>query len=165
MKTKPLIAIAVLAALAAAGTWHFTATPPETPADIAAKPTSTVNDAKEVFQKAFWFRPTPDDEILHAERREWADENGVSSWQWFIAVKPSAALTSYLRDRNPFQVRPLTGPLPALAKAPAWFPVKATSADYDITGADKLLILTQKAKGIIYACDSGGGFRAGVVAK
>ena len=81
--------------------WHSEPPPqesrhPHAPTTNQVPPTTTTTANAEVFQKAFWKRPTDDDRILHAERREWSGEDGISRWQWFIAVQPSRQLTAYL---------------------------------------------------------------------
>ena len=69
-------------------------------------PTSIDNEPVRIFQRAFWVRPTPADKILHAERREWKDADGVQKWQWFLVVVPSPALLKRLRDDNAFGLMP-----------------------------------------------------------
>ena len=55
-----------------------------------------------VFRRAFWRTPAAEDRILHAERREWADDEGVARWDWFLEVEPSAELRNWLQQDNPF---------------------------------------------------------------
>lgn len=117
----------------------------------------TTTDPKLVFQKALWRQPAGDDQILHAERREWSTSaDGVRQWRWFLAVKPGPALREWLAG-NPFSLRETSSPAD-LDSAPAWFPK-----------ASKEFIVQQKADGhltfmwsadrqSLYASDSGYGF-------
>ncbi|MDB6138511.1 MAG: hypothetical protein JWO94_1583 [Verrucomicrobiaceae bacterium] len=140
--------------------------PPVTTAagGIAAKearpPTSTETNPAEVFQRAFWSRPTADDTILHAERREWKDADGVNKWQWFIAVQPSPQLVRRLRTENAFNLVP-AGEVPVLNKAPAWF--SFGPADVDILKAPlgNMRLMFSKSGNVLYATDAGGGFHTG----
>ena len=91
---RAFIVIAVAVLLASLG--YYVLVPHHAPLELPAAspayepPTTTISDATEVFQKAFWKRPTAADKILNAERREWADADGVKRWQWFIAVALAA---------------------------------------------------------------------------
>lgn len=123
-------------------------------------------DPAEVFKRALWRRPAPDDKILHAERREWTKDSagGVDHWQWFLAVKPGGALKTRLREENPFSVHPagkVTGP--AISGAPAWFPVDFTDFEVRVGGPQgSLVFLFSSDGGTFYATSSGGGFTPGV---
>ena len=65
----------------------------------------TDTDPGEIFQRAFWRSPSADDRIVHAERREWSnDDNGVRHWEWFLEVEPGDKLVSWLREENPFRL-------------------------------------------------------------
>jgi hypothetical protein len=122
-------------------------------------PTSTVTDPALVFQKAFWKRPTSEDQILHAERREWQDKGGLSKWQWFIAVKPGPALVDHLITDNAFMLVKAAKPLPA--DLPEWFqPPAETVTSYTNPGGT-FHILWDKEKNLLHATDSGSGFRPG----
>ena len=99
----PLLALVLVAALEAAAAASPVSPPPGSsrvePVETTAPPPEenvtlrTNDDPQEVFQRAFWRRPTADERILHAERREWvSEEDGVRRWQWFLAVEPSGAL-------------------------------------------------------------------------
>jgi hypothetical protein len=118
-----------------------------------------------VFQRALWRHPAPDDRILHAERREWTKDStqGVSHWQWFLAVKPGAALKKWLHERNPFSVHPAGDTTaPVIDGAPEWFP--RDFSDYEIqTGGTRgsLVFLTSRHDGTFYATSSGSGFTPG----
>jgi hypothetical protein len=63
-------------------------------------PTEIENDPVKIFQRAFWASPTGEDEILHAERREWSNADGVQKWQWFLVVEPSPAAGSSARRKR-----------------------------------------------------------------
>ena len=122
-------------------------------------PTTTNTNPTEVFQKAFWKRPTPEDQILNAERREWQDKDGLSKWQWFIAVKPSPALVDHLITDNAFMLVKAAKPLPA--ELPEWFqPPAETVTNYTNPGGT-FHILWDKEKNLLHATDSGSGFRPG----
>jgi hypothetical protein len=120
---------------------------------------------REVFQKALRRRPSTDDKILHAERREWTKDaaNGVSRWQWFLAVEPGAALKTWLREQNPFSLQPATAEaLKKTTGAPAWFPRE--SADFEILAGGStgsLVFLRSRDGKTIYATSSGEGFGPG----
>lgn len=126
-------------------------------------PTTTLTDGVEVFQKAFWKRPTVNDKILNAERREWADGNGMKEWQWFIAVKPSPELVKHLRDDNAFGL----GKAPATAPgddAPDWFQFDPAEVDVLRSQSRGMKLAFGKNGNVLYATDSGGGFRPGASA-
>jgi len=71
---------------------------------ISPPPSHIVSDATEVFQKAFWKRPTSRDLIFDAECREWTDLEGIKKWQWFIVLEPSPDLVMHLRQDNAFNL-------------------------------------------------------------
>lgn len=122
-------------------------------------PTTTNTDAAEVFKRAFWKRPTEDDHILHAERREWADEDGVARWQWFIAVDPSEQLASYLHGENPFSmVAPEGEAVMPSEPRPAWFPETAEGYTVRQSRDGQMLFLTDAKTGRLYASSQGRGF-------
>jgi hypothetical protein len=124
----------------------------------AVPPDVTQTDPVKVFQQAFWKRPTEDDQILHAERREWLDRHGVSRWQWFIAVKPGPALIKHLREDNAFGLQKVRQPVAAVG-APAWF--VSAMPDEVLGSPTSCLTLAFDPSGVVYATDQGGGFRAG----
>ncbi len=135
---------------------HKNASPPAQ----VQPPDTTVTDSTAVFQRAFWKRPTAADKILHAERREWKDENAVSRWQWFLEVEPSPEIVSHLRENNSFRLQSAgTAAIPA--DAPDWF-IRNTK-DTEILAAPgggmSLIFTPGDAK--LYAMGAGGGFRAG----
>ena len=129
-------------------------------------PTSTVTDPALVFQKAFWKRPTSEDQILQAERREWEDKDGLSKWQWFIAVKPSAALVDHLITNNAFMLTASPrGGGREYADAPDWFSNSSTDeAQILANTSGTFYIFWDKNAELLRATDSGSGFRPGAPA-
>jgi hypothetical protein len=133
--------------------------PPESKAPELPPPTNTSTDTAEVFQRAFWKRPTETDRILHAERREWADANGVDRWQWFIAVEPSVELARYLNEQNPFSLIEPRGEVAIPAQPiPKWFPTKADGFKARQSQDGQMLILINTKSGHLYATSQGRGF-------
>lgn len=126
-------------------------------------PTSTNTDAVQVFQRAFWKRPTEKDQILHAERREWADADGVDLWQWFIAVDPSDELARYLKEQNPFSLGPPQGKvrLPEGSR-PQWFSTSADGFTVRQSQDGQMLFLIQPDTGRLFATSQGHGFAKSV---
>lgn len=123
-------------------------------------PSVTSTDPVAVFQKAFWRRPSEGDRILHAERREWMDQHGLSRWQWFLVVRASDELRRHLKDDNAFGLH-AAATTPRLTGAPEWFafdPASVTTLQ-SRDGAMKLMLGTQSP--IVYATSQGGGFHAG----
>lgn len=163
MKTRVIITMAV--ALAFLGWWLVS--PNGTNRSRATysthesytPPTTTNTDPLEVFQRAFWKRPTPADRILHAERREWKDANGVSKWQWCIAVQPSPALVKHLREDNAFGL--LRGSKAAWQAPADWFPGSADGFTVLQSVSGSMTLLFSSSDDRLYATDSGGGFRPG----
>lgn len=140
----------------------------QAPLKLEPPPDTTSTDNAAVFQKAFWRRPGEDDRILHAERREWRDGEGVSQWQWFLAVEPSPALVKHLREDNAFGLAPDksgsapdAGPAGSFHQAPAWFPAAADGFDVFHSPSGGLRLLFSKSANQLYATDSGHGFRPG----
>lgn len=124
-------------------------------------PTHTLTDATEVFQKAFWKRPTERDRILHAERREWADAGGVQRWQWFIKVDPSPELVQHLITDNAFSLAARKEFTLPDATSPAWFPATTDKSTLLTGRSGSFILLWDKEANVICATDSGGGFHAG----
>lgn len=120
-------------------------------------PTTTLTDPITVFQKAFWKRPTSEDHILHAERREWQSQDGLSKWQWFISVQPSSAIVDHLITNNAFMLRRSEPP----SKLPESFPKSAEGYEAYTNATGAFLILWDKEKNLLHATDSGSGFRSG----
>jgi hypothetical protein len=122
--------------------------------------TATIQDKAAIFQKAFWKRPSTEDHILHAERREWSDHNGLSKWQWFISLKPSPAIVDYLITQNAFSLTaaPRSGGRQH-AEAPEWFPAEAPQTFTNSTGT--FTLLWDPKANLLHATDRGSGFRPG----
>lgn len=123
-------------------------------------PTKIDNDPVKIFQRAFWANPTNEDKILHAERREWSDADGVQKWQWFLVVEPSPALLKRLRDDNAFGLAPATSAT-VITGAPAWFVFKSEEVSVLKAPQAKLELIFSKDNRTFYASDSGLGFRRG----
>ena len=125
---------------------------------VVAPPVVSRN-AGEVFQRAFWRRLADDDQVLHAERREWRDKDGkVQRWEWYLALRPGAGLSAYLRNENPFGMKAGSGFSPREG-APGWFPkdCKDLRLEQHATGA--MTFLWREKDGVLFASDAGGGFR------
>lgn len=139
------------------------AAPPDEHPEAPGATLQTNRAASDVFRRAFWREPGEDDEILHAERREWvAEESGVRRWQWFLTVKPSDALSQWLRSENPFLTTPVdradyTPP----ASSPDWFPNSPTLARCEIHrhGSNGITLVFDPETNLLHATDSGAGFR------
>lgn len=167
---KAALSISAVVCVAAAAVFFWwrpeKPAPPVPPAPVTAKtqgpaPTSVNADPAEVFQRAFWKRPTSEDRIEAAERREWADDNGVRKWQWFIKLKPSAALVKHLREDNAFDLRPREKAL-AIEGAPSWFSFKNGEVEILEAPSGQMRLVFGKDNGVLFATDSGGGFQQGV---
>lgn len=162
---KRLLAIAGAALVGL--TVYFLTRPPanvtiDKPAIISKKdaPTSTVTDPAEVFKRAFWRLPADGDKILHAERREWSDDHGVTKWQWFIEVEPSEKLVKYLRTENSFGLVPV-GSAGDMKEAPGWFAFDPI--EFEVLGSrGNLRMIFSRTGNRLFATDSGGGFHPGV---
>ncbi len=122
-------------------------------------------EGAEIFQRAFWRRPTDADKILHAERREWigGGEAGVRKWEWFMALEPSGGLVEDLKRRFSLEARPLV--LEPLATAPDWFRGALKKDATVVAAADGSLqlILLPGGKQIL-ATGVGAGFAPAAVA-
>ena len=139
--------------------------PKADPAPLHDGTLATTMPTEEVFKRALWRRPAPDDKILHAERREWTKDsaNGVARWQWFLAVEPGPALKAWLREQNPFSVRPVgNADAPEIEDPPAWFPSDNSSCIVHTGGnAGSLVFLWSRKGNTLYATGSGTGFQPG----
>lgn len=145
--------------------WPAASDKAEPPAALAvtwqgAPPTLTMTDAEEIFKKAFWRRPAADDEILHAERHEWSDEEGLLRWQWFLVVKASPGLTQYLRDDNAFGLVPSTS-VPVMTEAPAWFGYDPEGVVLLQSPQSAMQLIFNKHDNTLHATASGRGFTRG----
>lgn len=125
-----------------------------------APPTLTSTDAEEIFKKAFWRRPSPTDQIQHAERHEWRDADGLERWQWFLVVSASPELIKYLRDDNAFGLVPASA-APVVSEAPAWFRFKPEDVAVLQASHSGMRLMFSKSDNTLYATDSGRGFTKG----
>lgn len=148
--------------------WHLASprqaldTPQSVSDDERSSPFSSIKEPAEVFQKAFWKRPTADDTILHAERREWKTNTGVSKWQWYISVRPSPVLVEYLIQGNAFMLVKMDEPeLPALEAKPEWFPESMDGYQVLANASRSYRLLWDPKANLLHATDSGGGFQPG----
>jgi hypothetical protein len=166
MSKRSLLVITTVSAAAVCGffIWSGRKLPvlpaPAGPAPAPAPPTRTYADPVDVFQKAFWKRPAEADKILHAERREWADGDGIKKWEWFLAVEPSLALMKHLKEDNAFSLAP-SPTIAAAAHSPPWF--RYQPEDFETLGSTQrgMALMFGKSKNMLYATSSGGGFQAG----
>ncbi len=120
---------------------------------------TTLSDAEAIFTKAFWRRPSPDDHILHAERKEWRGADGLERWQWFLVVEASAGLIQYLREDNAFGLVP--GDLGTIGEAPAWFSFKQDEVTLLKAPHGGLRLMFSKSGNTLYATAAGRGFTRG----
>ena len=103
--------------------------------------------------------------ILHAERRDWADEKAaVQKWQWFIALDAQPEFRRWLIETNPFELSRAEAPVTAaqVNAPPEWFPplpALGAMTTYRIRGGG-FLVFVDGATSRIYATDAGGGFAA-----
>lgn len=126
----------------------------------AASRAAVAIDPAEVFRRAFWQPPGTGDKILHAERREWTDADGLKRWQWFLVVEPSPGLVKYLREDNAFGlVRGSAGLLDR--EAPGWFVFKPDDFSMFRSPHSGMRLMFSKADNVLYATDSGRGFTKG----
>jgi hypothetical protein len=167
MRRRVVIVVTLLAVLLLWLVWRWQdgrrKPPVEQPSLEAPKvdpPTKVESDPVKVFQRAFWASPTDDDEILHAERREWSDTQGVRKWQWFLVVEPSAALLKRLRDDNAFGLAPASSAAD-IADAPKWFAFDAKEIVVMKSPSSEMQLIFSKGGKLLHATDSGLGFRPG----
>ncbi len=126
-------------------------------------PSAVTKDGADVFRRAFWRHPTENDTILHAERSEWSDADGVQRWQWFIVVDPSPEFASYLLEQNPFSLNKPVGSatMPSI-RVPDWFPKSEESLDVWQSAGGGMLIMNDLDSGRLYATSKGHGFAKAV---
>ena len=123
-------------------------------------PTKTVTDTVEIFKRAFWRRPAPEDEILHAERQEWSDAEGLQRWRWFLVVKASPALVKNLREENAFRLLPSES-VPPPGDAPGWFAFQAENFELLQSPDRSMHLFFSKSDNTLYASAAGRGFTRG----
>jgi hypothetical protein len=160
MRTTRFIAVAALGVFLGSCERQADPTNQSDPSDLQDPPTATLTDATEIFRKAFWKSPGAEDRILHAERREWSDDQGVAKWQWFIVLHPSPELVKYVREDNAFGLVRLESPRP-VEQAPAWF--RFDPAEVEVMGAPRsnLQFIFSNSGNLLFAAHSGGGFTRG----
>jgi len=128
-------------------------------------------DAAEVFRRAFWRQPSPQDIITNAERREWSESSGqqLRRWQWFLEVKPGPELLDVLRDETKFGLVLTASPQSwsALAPPPRWFPRRDSFAGYQVYQSPRggMTLFHQPEKNLLFACDEGHGMAAPVTSE
>lgn len=127
-----------------------------TPAKRDGLKLAVTTDPAVVFQKAFWRRASTDDQILHAERRQWHTAGGVRKWQWFIAVNPGPQLVEWLAT-NPFSLASTPSPA-AIHNPPTWFPKPSTDFQIHQNPEGHFILLLSRDGKHLYATDSGHGF-------
>ena len=118
-------------------------------------------EGEEIFSRAFWRRPNPEDNILQAERRQWSDEEGVRRWQWFLVVEASPSLIGYLLDENAFGLRS-TDEVTTFAEVPQWFQYEPMEVSTFASRQSGLYLMYRKADNTLYATGSGTGFTKAV---
>jgi hypothetical protein len=123
-------------------------------------PTNVHTDGVDIFQKAFWRRLDSEDRILHAERREWADADGVRKWQWFLEIEPSPGLVKHLRESHHLALTP-TSSAEIPANAPAWFSFLPNEMDTLQRSGGSLQLCFNREGSVLYATESGVGFTKG----
>jgi hypothetical protein len=167
MRRRVVIVVTLLAVLLLWLVWRWQdgrRKPPVSQPSVAVSkvdpPTKVENDPVKVFQRAFWASPTSEDKILHAERREWSDAQGVRKWQWFLVVEPSAALLKRLRDDNAFGLAPASSAAD-IADAPKWFAFDAKEIVVMKSPSSEMQLIFSKGGKVLHASDSGLGFRPG----
>lgn len=123
---------------------------------------TTASDGVEIFQRAFWKRPRPEDKILHAERREWTSEtDGVRQWEWFLAIEPGPGLVEDIRAR--YSLHPTALQTGHYASAPAWMreAVKPDFTALTSDGQGMTLALSPDGRTLL-ATGRGNGFARAV---
>jgi len=129
-------------------------------AEDSEPPTKTVTDTVEIFKRAFWRRPAPEDEILHAERQEWSDAEGLQRWRWFLVVKASPALVKSLREENAFGLLPSES-VPPPGDAPGWFAFQPENFELLQSPDRSMHLFFSISDNTLYATAAGRGFTRG----
>jgi len=158
-----LITLALLSLAACRKAPETTTPPPAEHPEAPGTTLQTTRDAEEIFRRAFWRDPAPEDLILHAERREWHSEtDGVRRWQWFIEIEPGPAFHDWFFIENPFRLAPADPPPPLAeaATAPAWFPRQPpASATVHQNPEGTFVVIYHPQQNKLHATDNGHGFR------
>jgi len=110
-----------------------------------------------VFGRVLWRQPSPDDRILHALRREWSDQQGVTRWQAFLAIEPGPALRDWLAT-NPFSLASVVSATREIPNPPSWFPKKLGGFMIQQAPLANMLIFTAPGGSPVYLTDHGQGF-------
>lgn len=158
MAKRLLLPAILIAAFAVAGWFLFRAQRPAPPPETAPGETLEKSFPPElVFRRAFWRRPTPEDRILHADRREWSDTQGVTRWQAFLAVEPGPALRDWLAT-NPFSLATVPALSSEIPNPPEWFPKNFDGFTIQQSPIGNMVILTAASGSTVYFTDHGKGF-------
>ena len=131
-----------------------------TESELAGLSLEREKEKNEVFRRAFWRNPSPEDTIRHAERREWSSASGVQRWDWFIAVDASEELTTYLLEQNAFHLIKITEQQ-TFVEVPQWFPKASSGFDLHQSSNGEMTILFNPTSKQVYAKSEGRGFRSG----
>lgn len=159
--------LVLLVVLLAGSAWYLMAPRQDSAADKVAAiawketpPNRVVTDPVAVFRRAFWRSPTAADQIVHAERHEWSDAEGVTKWQWFIEVKASPELLKYLREDNAFGL--MASKLGKVSsEKPAWFNFKPSDVNVMSSPQANMQLIFKNQGNTLFATDFGLGFRRG----
>ena len=133
--------------------------PPVDPAGLHKGNCVVTTNPADVFSRALWRRPSAGDNILHAERREWTEgsADGPAHWQWFLDVEASPELLTWLKEKNPFSLRPADKVNPEAP--PAWWPEDLSAWEIRSGGAGGgFTLLFSRNSHRLCATDSGSGF-------
>ena len=154
-----LVLISVRVLLLVAGAWFtFQAMRPAPSAQAVSGEALQKNFPPDVvFARAFWRSPAADDRILHAERLEWSDAEGVTRWQAFLAVAPGPALKEWLGS-NPFSLVPAPDLELNIPNSPAWFPKNTAQFTIQKGLFGQMVMLTASGGSPVYLTDQGKGF-------
>ncbi len=122
---------------------------------------ATTLDPAEVFHRALWRRPLSDDTIVNAQRRDWSDAQGVTHWDWFLEVRPSANLQAWF-ETNPFSLH-LVNSLSLDKTAdgapiPDWFPKDFDGMEVFEGFSGNLRLIRALKTSSLFLSDSGSGF-------
>ena len=158
MAKRLLLPAILIAAFAVAGWFLFRAQrPAPTPETTPGETLEKSFPPELVFRRAFWRRPTPEDRILHAARREWSDTQGVTRWQAFLAVEPGLALRDWLAT-NPFSLATVPALSSEIPNPPEWFPKNFEGLTIQQSPIGNMVILTAPGGSPVYFTDHGKGF-------
>lgn len=164
MKNRLLLFLGI--AIVAASTVHYirkepAGAPYSAPIAGPGEKLTVTTAPAEIFRRAFWRHPVPEDVILHAERREWtqAETNSVVRWQWYLSLHPSPGLLQSLRDPETFGLQTAAaGSVADYSGAPPWFPASGKGFEILQSPAATLRVLYRKADNALFATDAGHGF-------